>query len=340
MSALDFTKSDDTSDVVFADAQVAEGDEAVARGVEQRFEDAGYVSVSNVKGFTKPAVPKASTRRSARHILRSAPQSTSSDPVDLSDDIEVSEGQGPDVKKEKTLVVHGQKKASAKKVFQRSNVCANVLAHFAPPGARDAISEMEDDHFISRLMLSSCNLSALMAEGVTRFQKGMQEYEEFSKKKEKVKSSMAVMKKEINGFSKKEEAWVKKVGELTRRHEIEMNDLKKSFEADKLKLKADTEALDVQRKAFDEEKEGLKAFVAQETGDKQWLIEQGFHQVVTYLFHSYEFNSSLGEVYTKLLNYGKHLGLIAGFKLHESGQAVEQSPMFRPDASGVFKESV
>ncbi|KAF5818019.1 hypothetical protein HanRHA438_Chr02g0061671 [Helianthus annuus] len=155
-----------------------------------------------------------------------------------------------------------------------------------------------------------------------------------------MKSSMAVMKKEIDGFSKKEEAWVKKVGELTRRHEIEMNDLKKSFEADKLKLKADREALDVQKKAFDEEKEGLKASVAQATGDNQWLIEQGFHQVVTYILHSNEFNSALGEVYTKLLNYGKHLGLIAGFKLHESGQALEQSPMFRPDASGVFKDSV
>ncbi|KAJ0514259.1 hypothetical protein HanHA300_Chr10g0367571 [Helianthus annuus] len=119
-----------------------------------------------------------------------------------------------------------------------------------------------------------------------------------------------------------------------------MNDLKKSFEADKLKLKADREALDVQGKAFDEEKEGLKAFVAQATGDNQWLIEQGFHQVVTYLLHSNEFNSALGEVHTKLLNYGKHLGVIAGFKLHESGQALEQSPMFRPDASGVFKESV
>ncbi|KAF5805368.1 hypothetical protein HanRHA438_Chr05g0217971 [Helianthus annuus] len=90
--------------------------------------------------------------------------------------------------------------------FKDPNVCANVLAHFAPPGVRGAISEMENDHFISRLMLSSCNLSALVAEGVTRFQKGMQEYEEFSKKKEKMKSSMAMMKKEIDGFSKKEEA--------------------------------------------------------------------------------------------------------------------------------------
>ncbi|KAF5805462.1 hypothetical protein HanRHA438_Chr05g0219181 [Helianthus annuus] len=130
-----------------------------------------------------------------------------------------------------------------------------MLAHFAPPGVRDAISEMEGDHFISRLMLSSFNLSALVAEGVTHFHKGMQEYEEFSKKKEKMKSSMAAMRKEVDGFSKKEEAWVKKVGELTRRHEIEMNDLKKSFEADKLKLKVDREALDVQKKAFAEEKE-------------------------------------------------------------------------------------
>ncbi|KAF5760061.1 hypothetical protein HanXRQr2_Chr16g0748881 [Helianthus annuus] len=71
MSALDFIKSDETSDVVFADAQAAEGDDAVARGVEQRFEDAGYVSVSNVKGFTKPAVPKASTCRSTLRLLRS-----------------------------------------------------------------------------------------------------------------------------------------------------------------------------------------------------------------------------------------------------------------------------
>ncbi|MFS7934940.1 hypothetical protein Hanom_Chr05g00397571 [Helianthus anomalus] len=80
---------------------------------------------------------------------------------------------------------------------------------------------MEGDTMLSGLMLSSCNLSALVAEGVTRFHKGMQEYEDFSKNKEKMKASMAAMKKDIDGFSKKEEAWVKKVGELTRMHEIE-----------------------------------------------------------------------------------------------------------------------
>ncbi|KAJ0786789.1 hypothetical protein HanOQP8_Chr02g0075311 [Helianthus annuus] len=105
------------------------------------------------------------------------------------------------------------------------------------------------------------------------------------------------------------------------------------MEADKLQLKADREALDVQKKAFIEEKEGLKASMVQATGDNQWLIEHGFQQVITYLLHSDEFNSALGDVYTKLLNYGKHLGLVAGFKLHEWGQALEQSPLFRPEAS-------
>ncbi|MFS8021322.1 hypothetical protein Hanom_Chr16g01426021 [Helianthus anomalus] len=333
----------------------------------------GYVSVPNVKGFTKTSAPKALTRRSARRTLKSVALSTSSDNVELSDDIEVSEGQGPDAEKEKNLVVLGKKRALGKKVtvtpvqgtsskdveglsedevyvpnwsvkvgdnFKDAKVCADVLVNFAPPGVRGAISEMEGDTMLSRLMLSSCNLFALVAEGITCFRKGMQEYEEFSKKKENMEASMAVMKKDIDSFSKKEETWVKKVGELTHGHEIEISDLKKSFEVDKLKLKADRETLDVQKKVFVEEKEGLKASVVQATCDNQWLIEQGFQQVVTYLLHSTEFNYPLGEVYTKLLNYGKHLGLVDGFKLHESGQALEQSPLFRPESSKIFKESV
>ncbi|KAJ0435519.1 hypothetical protein HanIR_Chr17g0894161 [Helianthus annuus] len=87
-------------------------------------------------------------------------------------------------------------------------------------------------------------------------------------------------------------------------------------------------------------KDGLKASVAQATSDNQWLIEQGFHQVVTYLLHSKEFDYALGEVYTKLLNLGKHQGLIAGYKLHESGHPLEKSPLYRPEASEVFKGSV
>ncbi|MFS7918271.1 hypothetical protein Hanom_Chr03g00198971 [Helianthus anomalus] len=117
-----------------------------------------------------------------------------------------------------------------------------------------------------------------------------------------MKASMASTKKEVDGFSKKEEAWVKKVGELTRRHEIE----------------ADREALNVQQKAFKEEKEGLKTLDAQDTGDNQWLIEQGFHQVVTYLLHSKEFNSALGDSTPNC------------YKLHESGLPLEESPLYRP----------
>ncbi|MFS7998814.1 hypothetical protein Hanom_Chr12g01158431 [Helianthus anomalus] len=297
---------DDTSDVVFTDAQAAEGDNVVARGSEHRFEDVGYVSVPNVKGFTKTAASNALTRRFAFRILKSVAQSTCSDLLVLSDDIEVSKGQGPDAKKEKNLVVLGKKKASGKMVTvtpvhgsSNASVCADVLANFAPPGVRGSISEMKGDTMLSRLILSSCNLSALVNAG------------------EKMKASMAAMKKDIDSFSKKEEAWVKKVGDLTRRHEIEIGDLKKSSEEDKLKLKADREALDVQKNAFAEEKEGLKASVFQATGDNQWLIEQDFHQVVTYLLHSTEFNSALGDVYMKLLNYGKNLGLVVGFKLHE-----------------------
>ncbi|MFS7935231.1 hypothetical protein Hanom_Chr05g00401041 [Helianthus anomalus] len=374
MSTLDFVKIDDTSDVAFTDAEAAVGDDVVVRGSEHMFEDVEYVSVPNVKGFTrtllinsfglpinstgftKIAAPKALTRRSDRCMLKGAPQSTSSDNVDLTDDIEVSEDQGPDVEKEKNQVVLGKKKSSGKKVtvtpvqgssgkdvegmsedevyvpnwsvkvgdsFKDANVCAYVLAYFAPHSFRGSISEMEGDTMLSRLILSSCNLSALVAEGVTRFRKGMQVYEEISKKKEKMKASMATLKKDIDSFSKNEEAWVKK-----------------SIEADKLKLKSDKEALDVQKKAFVEEKEGLKASVVQATGDNQWLIEQGFQQVVTYLLHSTEFNSALGDVYTKLLNYGKHLALVASFKLHKSGQALEQSTLFRPEASEIFKESV
>ncbi|KAJ0744448.1 hypothetical protein HanPI659440_Chr10g0387681 [Helianthus annuus] len=356
MSALDFVKSDDTSDVEFTDAEAATSDDVVVRGFEHRFEDAKYVSVPNVKGFTKIVVPKALTRRSTRRMLKSAPQSSSSGHVDLSDDIEVSGDQGSDAKKENNLIVLGMKKSSGKKVtvtpvqgssgkdveglsedevyvpnwgvkvgdsFKDANICADVLANFAPPpGVRGSISEMEGDTMLSRVILTFCNLSSLVAEGVTRFRKGMQEYEEFSKKKEKMKASMAA------------------VGELTRRHEIEIGDLKKKMEADKLKLKADRQALDVQKKAFAEEKEGLKASVVQATGDNQWLIEQGIQQVVTYLLHSNKFTSALGDVYTKLFNYRKHLGLVVGFKLHESGQALEHSPLFRPEASEIFKESV
>ncbi|KAJ0753722.1 hypothetical protein HanPI659440_Chr09g0338931 [Helianthus annuus] len=53
MSALDFVKSDDTSDVAFTDAEAAAGDDTVVRGSEHRFEDVEYVSVPNVNGLPR-----------------------------------------------------------------------------------------------------------------------------------------------------------------------------------------------------------------------------------------------------------------------------------------------
>ncbi|KAJ0565076.1 hypothetical protein HanIR_Chr06g0258571 [Helianthus annuus] len=224
--------------------------------------------------------------------------------------------------------------------FKDAVVCEDALSHLAPPSVHKTIVGMDDDLMLSRMVLSTCNLAAMLPQGIARFRQRMQEYEEFSKKKDKMKSSMASMKKEIAGFAEKEAAWKKEVSDLKRMHEIEMGDLKKSFEANLLKLKADRETLAVQQQAFREEKEGLKASVARATADNQWLIEHGFQQVVTYLLHSKEFNSALGDVYTKLLNLGKHQGLIAGYKLHESGHPLEKSPLFRPKASDVFEGSV
>ncbi|KAM0072731.1 hypothetical protein Hdeb2414_s0001g00039581 [Helianthus debilis subsp. tardiflorus] len=78
-----------------------------------------YVNIPNVKVFTKVSSSKPSTRRSSRR-LKGPSQSSANDPVDLSDDIEVSEDQGVEVeaKKDKELiVVVGKKgKSEGKKV--------------------------------------------------------------------------------------------------------------------------------------------------------------------------------------------------------------------------------
>ncbi|MFS7903553.1 hypothetical protein Hanom_Chr01g00025391 [Helianthus anomalus] len=151
MSALDFVKSDDTSDVVFTDDEAAEGEDAVARGFEQRFEGFGYVSVPNVKGFTKFPAPKVSTCRSNRRLLKGADQPSGSEAIDISDEIEMFVEQGPEggLEKEKEL---GVKDGDS---FKDPAICADVLANFAPPSVRDFIAEMEGDTMLSRLILSS-----------------------------------------------------------------------------------------------------------------------------------------------------------------------------------------
>ncbi|MFS7890040.1 hypothetical protein Hanom_Chr00s000006g01614081 [Helianthus anomalus] len=55
MFALDFIKSDDTSDIVLGDVDAIEGEDVITR--------------TNVKGFTKVSSSKPSTRCSSRRLL-------------------------------------------------------------------------------------------------------------------------------------------------------------------------------------------------------------------------------------------------------------------------------
>ncbi|KAM0000930.1 hypothetical protein Hdeb2414_s0397g00885601 [Helianthus debilis subsp. tardiflorus] len=70
------------------------------------FLEGNISTFQRVKGFTKVSSSKPSTRRSSRR-LKGPSQSSANDPVDLSDDIEVSEDQGVEVevKKDKDLIV-------------------------------------------------------------------------------------------------------------------------------------------------------------------------------------------------------------------------------------------
>ncbi|KAJ0751501.1 hypothetical protein HanLR1_Chr05g0194071 [Helianthus annuus] len=116
MSAPDFIKSDDTSEVAFDDVAATPGESAVVQGSDYRFESSSYVNVPNVKGFTKVTTSKGSTRRSQRR-LKSVDQPSGSEPIDISDDIEASGDQVVDVGKgkEKELIVSSKKNKLVKK---------------------------------------------------------------------------------------------------------------------------------------------------------------------------------------------------------------------------------
>ncbi|KAJ0740244.1 hypothetical protein HanOQP8_Chr06g0214721 [Helianthus annuus] len=193
MSALELIKSDDTLDVAFGDVQATPSE----------------------NGFKKAIVPKV-VRRSNHRLNASCPPSTPED-VDLSDDIGVSVDHALDegVDKEKGLVIAGKKSvgkggvvagSSGKSVsgsegldshqiyvpdwgvkvgdsFKDATVCEDVLSHIAPPLVHGTIAEMDDDMMLSRMILSTCNLAAMLPQGVARFRKRMHAYEEFSKKK-------------------------------------------------------------------------------------------------------------------------------------------------------------
>ncbi|KAJ0591874.1 hypothetical protein HanHA300_Chr03g0078351 [Helianthus annuus] len=244
MSALDFIKSDDTSNVVFMDAEATEGDH-VEVGVEGKKKELPLVVGKESKATGKKV---AGLKGSGKVVEDSANVNP------------------------REVYVPGWK-VMVSDSFKSSSVCEDVLTHFAPPAVRDSCPLMDDEQMISNMILGACNLAALLPEGISRFRKRMQEYKAFLKKRDGMKASMAALKKENKGFAEKEKAWVMKVGEITQRHEVEVNELKKQIEA-----------LSAREKAYSEEKEGLEASLAQVTKDNKWLIEHGFQQVVNYFF--------------------------------------------------------
>ncbi|KAM0013341.1 hypothetical protein Hdeb2414_s0044g00742101 [Helianthus debilis subsp. tardiflorus] len=88
--------------------------------------------------------------------------------------------------------------------FKSSTICEDVLNHFSPPTVCSSNSVMQDDVLILRMLLGVGNLAVMVHEGVSHLRKRMHEYEEFLKKREKTKASMAAMKNEIEGFAEKE----------------------------------------------------------------------------------------------------------------------------------------
>ncbi|KAJ0520631.1 hypothetical protein HanIR_Chr10g0461521 [Helianthus annuus] len=330
MSALEFIKSDDTSDVAFADVQDTPGENTVFKGSEQRFEGSGYVGVPDVKGFKKAIVPKV-VRRSNRPLNTSSPPSTP-EHVDLSDDIGVSVDHALDegVDKEKELVITGKKSvgkgvvmvgSSGKSVsgsegldphqvyvpdwgvklgdsFKDATVYEDVLSHIAPPLVHGTIAEMDDDMMLSRMILSTCNLAAMLSQGVARFRKRMHEYEEFPKKKDKMKATVSTLKKENEGLVKKGETLSKKVEELTQKHEAEVSELKKKVEA--------LEAL-------------------------RLLLTSCIRLNLTVFWVVYMANFwSMGGIRV----------MLPGYKACQSGDSQDKSSLYRPEALKVFQDSV
>ncbi|KAJ0649090.1 hypothetical protein HanLR1_Chr15g0580251 [Helianthus annuus] len=120
---------DDTSDVVFGDAAATPGEDAVARGSEYRFEGSGYVSEGGVeKGKEKELVVAGKKKNLVKKGVTPTIQGSSGKSVEGLEEPEAEEVYVPN---------WGVKVGDS---FKDPAVCADVLAHFAPPGVRDAIS--------------------------------------------------------------------------------------------------------------------------------------------------------------------------------------------------------
>ncbi|KAM0035696.1 hypothetical protein Hdeb2414_s0015g00449481 [Helianthus debilis subsp. tardiflorus] len=122
-------------------------------------------------------------------------------------------------------------KVTVSDTFKSPAICKDVLNHFAPQAVQTSSSSMVDDEMIIKMFMASCNFCALIPEDIARFRKRMQEYEAFSKKREAMKATIAALKKDKEGFADKELAWQKKVRELIQMHEAEIGELKQQAKA-------------------------------------------------------------------------------------------------------------
>ncbi|KAJ0766893.1 hypothetical protein HanLR1_Chr03g0082831 [Helianthus annuus] len=115
--------SDDTSDVVFEDDAAIPGEDAVARGSEHRFEGSGYVSEGGVeKGKEKVLVIAGKKKKLVKKGVAPTIQGSSGKRVEGLEEPEAEEVYIPN---------WGVKVGDS---FKDPAVCADVLAHFAPPG--------------------------------------------------------------------------------------------------------------------------------------------------------------------------------------------------------------
>ncbi|KAJ0681118.1 hypothetical protein HanPI659440_Chr16g0632121 [Helianthus annuus] len=227
MFALDFIKSDDTSNVVFGDTEATSDEDVVVRGTEHRFEGSGYVNVPNVKGFTRFGASKAFIHCLNRRMLMVADHPSASEPVQLRDVIEASNVWTLGLRKKDedlSLVISKESKAASKKLVSlkgfgkggegSTNVnpeevyVADWKVTVGDSFKYSSVcfcSSMDDDLMISKMVMGACNLVALLLEGVSRFRKRMQEYEVFSKKRDEMKTSMVALQ-EAEGYAEKEKA--------------------------------------------------------------------------------------------------------------------------------------
>ncbi|KAJ0780967.1 hypothetical protein HanPI659440_Chr06g0243871 [Helianthus annuus] len=162
MSALDFLKCDDTSDVVFADAASAEGEDAVVRGAEHSSkidlgDDLDVEDTEVLDGGKKSDLPLVVGKDAKAAGKKVRGSKTPTKAIKSFSNVDPGEIYVP------------YWKVTVSDTFNSSIVCEDVRNHFAPPAIRASSSSMVDDEMISKLIMASCMFCFLILEGIARF---------------------------------------------------------------------------------------------------------------------------------------------------------------------------